>query len=230
MTLAKSEFANNADTVQYTLNPQFKAMGFKRSGRTYNRTVADGIVQVINLQMWPAPLGPPDPVKESILGPDLYGALAVNLGVYVPEIARFHGYPEGRSIHDSKCAIRLRLETLLGIDHFAWKLEGSPAELAERLLIPICSHGIEFLDSWRSHDAIVERWVEFNDVERRLSNVARLDVAIMRAAEGRLDLATGLINEHITQVDRTLHNARHHVAYVFELASKLGIKELRSWP
>ena len=229
-SVAKSDFSDAADAAQARLAAPMKSMGFRRQGRTYNRTASDGVIQVVNLQMWPAPLGAPDPVKERILGPDRYGMLAVNLGIYVPEIARFHGYSEGRSVHDTKCAIRVRLETLLGFDHFAWRLDRPPADIAEELLTPIRRDGIEFLDKWRSRNAIVDHWVEYNDAELRLTNVARLDVAIMRAAEGRLDLATDLLNEHIARVDGSRHNGRHHVAYVRELASKLGIQELRSWP
>lgn len=225
-----SAFAETLDQTQTIIAIPMKALGFTRQGRTYNRSTADGIVQVVNLQMWPAPIGAPDPVKERVLGSERYGTLAVNLGIYVRDIAKFYGYAETRSIDVTKCVVRARLESLLGIEDFAWKLDEPPQDVARKILQHLRSNGLTFLDRWKTRESFMEQWIDFNELEMRLSNIARIEVGIMRASAGQADIAHKLFDEHLAAVDPKLSHSRGHVDSVRSTALRLGLSNLRSWP
>jgi hypothetical protein len=93
--MIKSALATTIDEMQARLNPLLRQSGFRKYGRTYNRITPDGLTHVVGFQ----------PGLRS-----LYGRFTVNLGVYVPEVARNHGGGEAKSVvHDYSCCIRTRL-------------------------------------------------------------------------------------------------------------------------
>jgi hypothetical protein len=49
--MAASPYVKALDDIQKALTGFLKSLGFKKKGRTYNRHVGDGLVQVVNLQM-----------------------------------------------------------------------------------------------------------------------------------------------------------------------------------
>jgi hypothetical protein len=64
--------------------------------------------QIVGIQMRPS--GPPGTVELPGLRESLHGWFTVNLGVYIPEVALYHGGGEAKSwIQDYHCAIRTRL-------------------------------------------------------------------------------------------------------------------------
>jgi uncharacterized protein DUF4304 len=106
--MTKSALATSLDALQGHLNPWFRQAGFRKHGRTYNRTTTDGLTHVIGFQM--GSFDPPGTTHIPGLRENLYGRFTVNLGVYVPEVARNHGGGEAKSIvHDYNCCIRIRL-------------------------------------------------------------------------------------------------------------------------
>jgi hypothetical protein len=143
----KSVFATRMDDIQSTLDRDLKGLGFKKSGRTYNRSDDDGIVQVINLQMGkPQPEIAKLPPAIAHLRPDLYGQFTVNCGVYVREIAAI-SFPqkERQFVQEHGCALRARLGRLIepGRQDVWWRLDVLPvSRVAEDVKDSLLAYGI----------------------------------------------------------------------------------------
>src|SRR3989338_4695739 len=100
--MASSNYVEAVDNIQGALRPFLKENGFKVRGRTFNRTTEDGLTQVVNIQMGAS--DPPGTTHIPGLRENLHGLLTVNLGVYVPEVARHHGGGEAKSwVQDYHC-------------------------------------------------------------------------------------------------------------------------------
>jgi len=104
------------DEVQSQLRPFLEQRGFRLRARTLNRTMSDGLVHVINFQMgqrW------------------LQGKFTVNVGVYVPQVARVqYGPKESSFVQEPECCVRHRLGSLGPEHRDVWwdlPLEGASA-------------------------------------------------------------------------------------------------------
>jgi hypothetical protein len=86
--MAATPYVKALDDIQKALTAFLKPLGFKKKGRSYNRHVSDGLVQVVNLQMGQFPIG--DYVIPG-LRESHYGRFTVNLGVAL-ELTRFRGH------------------------------------------------------------------------------------------------------------------------------------------
>src|SRR5687768_12815065 len=111
MAKEKSEPARLMDDLQGALRPALKRWGFRARGRTFNRATRDGLTEAISLQM--GSFDPPGTTYIAGLRQNLYGKFTVNLGVYVPEVARHHGGGEAKSfVQEYHCCVRARLGEL----------------------------------------------------------------------------------------------------------------------
>lgn len=233
VSLAKSSYAQRMDEVQALLASKLKAAGFRQRGRNFNRSEEDGVVQVINFQLWPAPIG-----GRSLLGDGRYGTFAVNLGVYIAEVHAAKHPRIPRFPREVDCAIRTRLESLTGKPDFAWSLKGGLAGLlkpdsdavAAAVWGALSNEGLGFLGRFSTRQKIMKDWIGEDRYVHGASRVARLDIAIMLAASGDKAGAADLLDEHIVTVDPAQHNGRHHVEYVREVAERLGLRGLTGWP
>src|ERR1700709_1123710 len=109
-TKSKSEFVSALDNVQRAVTGRLRPLGFKKGGRTYNRILDSGLVQVVNFQMGEYPIG--DYVIPG-LRESYYGKFAINLGVYLPCVFEIEGEPgPKRIVRDYHCEIRERLGAL----------------------------------------------------------------------------------------------------------------------
>lgn len=133
--MTDSDLAHTFDKLQARLDPMLRQFGFRKHGRTYNRPTPEDLTQVIGFQM-----GRFDPLPGAMhipgLRENLYGKFTVNLGIYVPEVARNHGGGEAKSVvQDGNCCIRTRLGRKADKELW-WKIsdsEGLVAEISERL-------------------------------------------------------------------------------------------------
>jgi Domain of unknown function (DUF4304) len=106
--MSKSEVVFEVDAIQSSIRNSLKEFGFKVRGRTFNRQTPDGLTQVINFQMGQSE--PPSSVFIPGLKENFYGLFTVNIGVYVPEVAEFHGGCLAKSwVQEYNCCIRDRL-------------------------------------------------------------------------------------------------------------------------
>ena len=85
--MPKSDFAVTLDSIQEQLTPLLKNRRFRVRGRTFNRITTDGLTQVLNVQM--GSFDPPGTTYHPGLRENLYGWFTINLGIYVPEVARW---------------------------------------------------------------------------------------------------------------------------------------------
>jgi Domain of unknown function (DUF4304) len=85
----KPELAKAMDELQGKLRQFLKDKGFGTRGRAFNRATSDGLTQVVKLQM--GSFDPPGTTYFAGLRENRYGKFAINLGVYVPEVAKHHG-------------------------------------------------------------------------------------------------------------------------------------------
>ena len=227
--MAKSEYVLRLDEVQKALSGHLKQLGFRRAGRTFNRSSETGVVQVINLQTGPFEVGTPLPPEAAHLRPDLYGQFAINLGVHVSEIYNFVYFPKTfKMVQEYNCTIRCRLNEISFSDGHWWSLQTPVGELADEILRLLSKAGIPFLERYATRELIEANWIADNDSRSRFSNTARVDVAIMLASKGNLAKAEELFASHIALTRAEMEKGRTghpgHIAYVKSLAERLGIK------
>jgi hypothetical protein len=218
--MAKSIYAKAVDDIQAALRPYLKGLGFRVRGRTFNRLTADGLTQVVNLQMGPS--DPPGTPYIPGVRENLHGLFTVNLGVYVPEVARHHGGGEAKSwVQDYHCCIRDRLGHASGAgEDIWWHCRADEAVIGD---VRRCleSGGIAFLERFATRDKIL---VELRAEPKGLwSSPPRIVMAIILSERGQRDEARELL---IRQVSETEPWRSTHVAYVRSLAVELELESL----
>jgi uncharacterized protein DUF4304 len=208
----KSGFAENLDLVQTQFTGVLRPLGFRKSGRTYNRLSPDGLTQVINLQ-----IRRPDPIPPQladIYAPGAHDRFTVNLGVWVPEVAKYHLVaPRSTLIQEYDCQIRARLGDFVSPpEDVWWPLDDSWPQGAAAALQLLESGGLPFLEQFGTRDGIVAGWL-------RRAPDSNIVIAIIEAQRGHAEQARALLAE---QIGGTQH--RGHQQYVRVVASQLGIQ------
>lgn len=168
-------------------SPLLKAAGFRVSGRTFNRITPDGLTQVIGFQM--GSFDPPGTTYIPGLRENLYGRFTVNLGVYVPEVAKHHGGGEaGKVVQDYHCCVRARLGEVGPENADLWWLLSPTDALRQEMCDRLAHHGLRFLARFESRDAILREWdaVESNQFA---GNPPRIVKAIILVERGPLEAA-----------------------------------------
>lgn len=214
---ARSSQQGKVDEVQATLHAKLKGLGFKKSGRTFNRTTADGLVQVITVQM-----GAHDPPGTNYipgLRENLYGWFTINLGVYVPEVARHHGGGEAKGfVKEYQCCVRSRLGELGPEKTDLWWRNDAVDTVVPDLVERLDRDGLPFLERFRSRDAILREWRDEVENQGSGGSPPRIVMAIILAEMGELVRARQLLAEQAGEKSNP-----GHPAYIRSLAERLGI-------
>ncbi len=214
--MTESDLAHTFDKLQGRLDPMLRQHGFRKHGRTYNRTTPDGLTHVIGFQM--GRFDPPGTVHVPGLKENLYGKFTVNLGVYVPEVARHHGGGEAKAVvQDGNCCIRTRLGRKAG-NELWWTVSDSEslaAEISDRLQ----KEALPLFQRFENRDQILNEFQAATD-NTELMAAPRIVCAIIRWHRGERDEARRLLTAQAS--DRT-RNPRHG-PYVIGLAQRLGIE------
>ena len=212
--MSKSALAASLDTLQTQLNGSLRQAGLRKHGRTYNRTTSDGLTHVLGFQM--GSFDPPGTTYIPGLRENLYGRFTVNLGVYVPEVARDHGGGEAKSVvHDYKCCIRTRLGRTENKE-FWWKISASEAllsEFQERLQ----KEALPFFQRFENRDQILSEFRTATD-NTDLMAVPRIVCAVILLNRGDREAARDLLAAQAREHTRN----PGHPAYVIDLAKRLG--------
>ena len=138
-------------TVQRVAGP-LGPCGFRKSANRFNRRVADdGLVQVIALQL--ASHRGFEPPGSLGLMPAYYGTYTLNIGVYIPELARTPP-SQGGWVADYQCTIRERIGTLLPGRQDTWWPVGS-VDAADVVLDALSTRVLPWLDRLASVEAIL---------------------------------------------------------------------------
>lgn len=132
-------YKDTLDEIQKLVHQDLKRKGFKKKGRTHNKTVDAGIIQTVNFQMGEYPLGK----NFSALGirKRLYGKFAVNLGVYVDELDRLKENKTKAFVQEHECAIRTRLGHLTEGQDKWWPLDTNYKQTAQEIIEELKEQG-----------------------------------------------------------------------------------------
>ena len=184
--MAASPYVKALDDIQKSLTSFLKPLGFKKKGRTYNRHVSDGLVQVVNLQMGQFPIG--DYVIPG-LRESHYGRFTVNLGVALPAVRAIES---GREfpvfVQEYECDIRQRL-TRLAFNEDAWfDLDHQVSKTASDITRYMDSLGLPFLEEFESYDAVLA--------------VLDKSGSLPFSNEGRSSLVGAMVCVHLKQLER----------------------------
>ncbi len=220
--MPKSDHARAVDGIQHALRPFLREHGFTSRGRTFNRRTEDGLTQVVNFQMGRADFRSTTSTFFLWLLGSMQGRFTINLGVYVPEVARYHGTGEIDSwIQESHCCVRARLsEVSGGKQDIWWKARADEAVLHE-VRHRLERDGLPFLARYATRDRIL---AELRDRSERFcaaSSPPRIVMAILLAERGQKDQARELLARQALEA----RNPRHR-DYVRRLAMELGIGSL----
>jgi hypothetical protein len=211
----KSEPAKQMDALQAALRPTLQRWGFRGRGRTFNRPTQDGLTQVITFQM--GGFDPPGTTYIPGLRENMYGRFTVNLGVYVPEVARHQGGGEAKSIvQEYHCCVRARIGTLGAERADLWWDLAPDASLVGEIQRRLEGDAVPFLDRFKSRDSILEELM--GKATSAFASPPRIVCAIILVGRQRLDEARRLLAAQALET-RNLG----HPAYVRGLAEKLGL-------
>jgi len=212
----KSAESVHVDAVVAAINHALKLRGFRKQGRTFNRAMPDGLVQVINVQM--GPFDPPGTTYHPGLRENLYGRFTVNLGVYVPEVAEYRlaRQPEG-FIREYHCTVRERLGPLGPERQDIWWLNSAVEEVGPEILQRLERDGLPYLERHGSRDAILQQWAGKSEIQGS-GDPPRIALAIILAGRGQLEEARRLLEAQAQEIRNP-----GHPAYVRSLADRLGV-------
>ena len=208
--MAKSEQAKAMDELQSKLRPFLKEHGFRWQARTCNRTTADGLTHVINLQM--GRFDPPGTNYIPWFRKNLYGKFTINVGVYVPEVglAEF-GLPTGRFIQEPYCCIRMRLAQLSEKSDIWWNLPVNQTTI-EDVRGRIERDAFAFFARCGNRDALLQ------ELERGAGTLKpRISQAIIFAHRGDFERARELLKAQAQSA------TAEHRKYVQQIADHLEL-------
>ena len=214
--MPKSDFAEGVDAIQSALRPLLKTRGFKVRGRTFNRITEDNLTQVVNIQMGAS--DPPGTTYMPGLRENLHGLFTINLGVYVPEVARHYGGGEARSwIHEYHCCVRSRLGEAAGQGRNIWWHARADNAVIDDVRNDLERFGLPFLNRFSSRDKILAEWSDRSE-SIDASSPPRIVMAIILAARGQRDRARALLARQVLETRNP-----GHPDYVRRLAGELEV-------
>ena len=216
--MPSNQFKEIADRLQSQLAPLMAEHGLRKRGRSFYRLTPDGLTHIVHLQM--GSFDPPGTTHIPGLRENLYGALTINLGVYIPEVAESHGGSPKKTVQEYNCSIRARLSELSDSKDIWWELGALPelyAAISSRLL----KYGLPWLDSLSSRDAILEVLRGRSDAPWGATSPPRIVSAIILVRRGESEKARELLR---AQARETRNPG--HPEYVRKLASTLGLGAL----
>ena len=183
--MPKSPYATALDTIQKPVTELLHTIGFKKSGRTYNRTVGDGMIHVMNFQMGQFPIG--NYVIPGIRE-NLYGKFTVNFGIFLPCVVKMERGEWSKKIcPEYDCEIRARLGELVEKRDVWWSLDKSPQETGELIARLIEKYGLPFLSRYTNYASVLSDY---------RSNGSIFDTNIGRSA-----LVAAMIYYHIGEME-----------------------------
>ncbi len=192
-----------------------KNYGFKRSGNGFNRMTPEGLTQVISFQAGSyAPFAIDIPAMNHYPNA-LHGQFTINLGVFVPEVAKLLDQKSKEFVRDYDCEMILR--SRLGQETRGEEMWLSLSEDPEKTLAelsPLIEHDcFPFFQKLGSREQIIH----FLEETPKHSNV-RIVLAMMLLEKGKKKAAEALLKEQYKMTENEFHRE-----YVAELATKLDM-------
>jgi len=217
--MTKSTYAQAVDAIQAAIRPVLKAREFRMRGRTFNRVTEDGLTQVVNIQMGAS--DPPGTTYVPGLTRDMHGLFTVNLGVYVPEVARHHGGGEASSwIQEYHCSVRSRLGPTAGRERDLWWHARADDDVIDDVRRLLQEAGLPFLDRFSTRNKILSAWPAAAQ-PIGASSPPRIVKAIILAERSEVAEARRLLQKQVLETRNP-----GHPDYVRELANRIGLGHL----
>lgn len=218
---AVTRYADSVAWIVRQLHPELKSAGFRKRRHSFNRSVEDGVVEVINFQAGQKLAPGADPIPR--LRPDLYGRLTVNLGVAVREAweqyTRFEKeFPDFANAYD--CQIRVRLGQVTGgAEDTWWPLSRDDSLVAIQIREGLIGPGLHWLERRATRTRILDIWATGG--LGALPTATALPIVMVLRHTGRDDEAAAVLREYYDSVTPPPHRI-----YVFDVARSLGIDGL----
>ena len=214
--MAKSNFVNALNQIQAGLRPLLAEHGFSRGGRTFNRPTPDRLTQVVNIQM----AGADPPGSSSSLRRSDYGKFTINVGVYIPEVAKYHedGEAEGKFVQEYHCSIRARLGELGPERRDLWWRITDDEDLIAELRRRLMRHAFPFLDKLATRDGILRTFK--SSTSSNYVSTPRIMCAIILWRRKQKAKARQLLS---AQYKGARKSHPGHATYVCDLSETLGL-------
>ncbi len=224
MAEKKSEFVTKLDFIQNNIHKNLlKKPGFKKRGRTWNRSTSDGLVQVINFQAGQYPVGDKDSYVIPGLRENLYGFFTVNLGIFIPEISELqHNEKPREFVQEYLCQIRSRFRELINSKKdIWWDLSKNENVISRDIQNLIENHALPFFEKLENRDLIIKNLVKISKNFKLLnSGTCDLQLALIFYKKRDLEKAKKYLK---AQFNSSKHKG--HKEYLVELAEKLNIAD-----
>jgi len=152
---------------------------------------------------------------------NLHVLFTVNLGVYVPEVAKYHGGGEAQSwIQDYYCCVRARLGRTVDEPADVWWRAQADAVVIADVGHCLENNGFPFLDRFSTRDKILAEW---NETSKNVGpgGPPRIVLAIILAQRGQLERARALLALQVLETKNP-----GHPDYVRKLAKVLALGSL----
>lgn len=214
---AKStDFKTQLDIVEQDVFAKLKSLGFKKNGRTFNRRLDDGIIQVINLQSGQHPIAQGYEIPG--LRENLYGKFVVNLGVCIESLYKFQSPTESKKYYkEYECQIRSRLGTLLTGQDYWWKITDSNKKITEEIIDGLETKGFEWFSGVDTKAKIISN---YGKLPYDASPRAKLDTALVVWFDDK-DKGSELFKDYYNNIQPA---KSPHKDYVRVLAKELEIE------
>ncbi|MGI6611755.1 MAG: DUF4304 domain-containing protein [Limnochordia bacterium] len=226
--MANASFSQVMGSIQGAFDSVLQPKGFQAHEYTYNRGMEDGLIQVVDIQLYPSKLPYP--------GWEKYRArFTINLGVYVPEVGEHYSATLAQTpwvkesglvvaplepwVLDIQCALRERIGHVSEDAKDIWWPLREDEMIIEDALYYLQTYGIPFVEHWSSRDRILENWDE--NTARGMNLAPNVVKAIILSERGDMESARVLLAEHVHELDSP--DSEH---FFRRLAKRLGIWRL----
>jgi hypothetical protein len=222
MPTKKSDLTRTLDELQNNLRPRLTEWGFRSRGRTFNRENSDGLTEVIHLQA--GSFDPPGTTYFPGLRENLYGKLTINIGTFVPEVARvLQGDRSVAFIQVPRCQVRSRLG-IIGPEarDIWWEIRADRATIQD-LLHRLTNDAIPFFGRFNTREKILTEWRDVSRSPFAIGGPPRIVCAIILTEKGRREEARTLLAAQVSEAETA---NPPHAAYVRALIDRLGLGRL----
>lgn len=214
--MAKTDFKIQLDEVEKEVYAKLEHLGFKKNGKTFNRRLEDGIIQVINFQSGQYPIG--GNYVATGLRENLYGKFVVNLGVCIESLYNLQSPTENKKYYnESECQIRERLGILLTGQDYWWTITDDNKKITEEVIWGLETKGLEWFSGVDTKDKIINN---NGHLPYKSSPRAKLDIALIVWLDDK-DKGSELFKEYYYGIDPSMSS---HKDYVRDLAQQLKIE------
>ncbi len=193
-----------------------KPLGFKKNGRTFNRTSEEGIVQVVNFQSEKHKTEENyfvDGVREN-----LYGKFVVNLGVCIVSLYKFQFPNENNNYcKEYDCQIRERLGKLLPGQDYWWTITDDNKRMTDEIIDGLATNGLKWFSGIETKEKIIANsdYLPYNS-----SPANKLDISLIVWFDDK-EKGSQLFREYYNSIEPAKLS---HKLYVRDLAKELGIE------